>query len=202
MDSLKILVLSATAPKIIEQDHDYNGRGWIDSYINLFSSDSSIKLFVAYHTRYPDKPKQINNVNYYPVRDGLTYNFKPFNIIPRYLGKKECLKDIDNFMSILNTVQPDIVHLFGSEWCGIRLLKYCKFPIVLHLQGIVSIYNYSFLPNGTNLWNLYLNSLKVPIKTIKRISFPFLYKNFLYIAKRELEILLSFKIRIWKNRLG
>ena len=164
MDSLKILVLSATAPKIIEQDHDYNGRGWIDSYINLFSSDSSIKLFVAYHTRYPDKPKQINNVNYYPVRDGLTYNF-------------------------LNTVQPDIVHLFGSEWCGIRLLKYCKFPIVLHLQGIVSIYNYSFLPNGTNLWNLYLNSLKVPIKTIKRISFPFLYKNFLYIAKRELEIL-------------
>lgn len=189
MDSLKILVLSATAPKIIEQDHDYNGRGWIDSYINLFSSDSSIKLFVAYHTRYPDKPKQINNVNYYPVRDGLTYNFKPFNIIPRYLGKKECLKDIDNFMSILNTVQPDIVHLFGSEWCGIRLLKYCKFPIVLHLQGIVSIYNYSFLPNGTNLWNLYLNSLKVPIKTIKRISFPFLYKNFLYIAKRELEIL-------------
>ena len=87
MDSLKILVLSATAPKIIEQDHDYNGRGWIDSYINLFSSDSSIKLFVAYHTRYPDKPKQINNVNYYPVRDGLTYNFKPFNIIPRFRQK-------------------------------------------------------------------------------------------------------------------
>lgn len=189
MKPLTILVLSATAPKIIEQDHDYNGRGWIDSYINLFSSDSSIKLSVAYHTRYPDKFRQIGNVEYYPVRDGLTYNFKPFNIIPRYLGKKECLKDIDNFMNVINIVQPDIIHLFGSEWCGVRLLKECKFPVVLHLQGIVSIYNYSFFPNGINLRDLYLNSLKVPVKTIKHISFPFLYKNYIYMSQREQEML-------------
>ena len=186
---MKILVLSATAPKIIERDHDYNGRGWIDSYIGLFSSDPDINLSVAYHTRYSDKFQRIGNVDYYPVRDGLTYDFKPFNIIPRYLGKKENLKDIDNFKKVIDTVQPDIIHLFGNEWCGVRILKDCTFPVVLHIQGIVSIYKYSFLPNGKSLQDLYLNALKFPVKMIKHIAFPFLYKNFLYMSERELKMI-------------
>lgn len=67
-------------------------------------------------------------------------------------------------VKIVEEIRPDIIQVFGSEWCWGQVQLYTNIPVVIHMQGSIPPYynarlppNYSELDivryNGLNLRN-------------------------------------------------
>ena len=58
---------------------------------------------------------------------------------------------INKFKEVIDDFRPDIIEVFGSElYMGLAVIaaKELSIPCCLHVQGILSLYIYSFLPPG------------------------------------------------------
>ncbi len=108
--------------------------GWISSLMRVVEKSSDVELGVAYvNDGQPKNVETQDNVTIYPInihrtrvqlwRDVTTYQERDSLII------KGALKVIDNF-------RPDIIQIFGTEWCFGLLKEFTKVPIVIHIQGI------------------------------------------------------------------
>lgn len=137
---MKIAILTDTPPMLLGDQGEYCGRGWIDSFICHLARIKGIQIYVLYNSRTEKQVIQRNNVYYVPVRNSLTFSVKALNVIPRLLGFWERKNDIQKYIDIIEAISPDVIHIFGTEWIGIRLLQYPYRNILVHIQGFVSIW--------------------------------------------------------------
>jgi glycosyltransferase involved in cell wall biosynthesis len=135
-DSISVLLF---ANSVIDTTEIAGSGNWVISLINAFKqSDVNISVSVAFHD---PKAKRIEFIN----KDGINLIRIPLNggnsllnkfltnwlVIDRYKFAER------NYQEIIQSVNPDIIQIFGLESPYIRILGKTAQPTIIHLQGIV-----------------------------------------------------------------
>jgi glycosyltransferase involved in cell wall biosynthesis len=116
--------------------------GWLINAAKDLSNQEGIELSIAFPSNKASKFKELEGekVNYYP--------FAPIKE-----SDTKIIKENDNFKNLLNSVKPDIVHIYGTEMAHtLSMVNACNklnIKTVISIQGLVSIiekHMYSGLP--------------------------------------------------------
>lgn len=112
-----------------------NGTGtWIRPLANALISTGKVEIYnFTYSNNYIESPKRSDSGS---VKQWLFPRVRNKDI--RLLGKQ--------VETILNTIHPDIVHIWGTEsnWSSLYLHGYIKYPCFIDMQGILSSYYYFY----------------------------------------------------------
>ncbi len=154
---MKVLWLAPT-PSLYQTKSNYNslynGGGWVSSLEKLISRSESIDLAVGFFMdNEPFKSLQ-NNHTYYPIS---TSNNKFDKILNKLSFDRSTKKEVENIIKVIEDFQPDMIHIFGTEYSFGLISKLTKVPIVIHIQGILNPYDNAFFPPNDNLLNHFLN---------------------------------------------
>lgn len=182
---MRILYLSDTPISMKETKDGYNGRGWIESELELFQNDSDLLMGVAYNSKIELQKINEKNIIFYPIQSSYSFNFKILNVIPRWLNMYDSQKDVCKIQEAIDDFKPDVIYLWGTEWFGLNIVKKTNIPLVVHIQGISIPYYTCFLPPNHSTFNLLCNNIFTPISFLKANSLFFQKKRFKKMAERE-----------------
>jgi len=115
------------------------GGAWISSLERIIAQRDDCTLGVAFEYDKPAQKEQRGGTIYYPLYekrsrlreryiDSYTYKYHDQFLLA------EGLKVIDDF-------KPDVIHVWGSEWCFGLLAEKTRIPVVIHMQGCWSVYH-------------------------------------------------------------
>lgn len=117
--------------------------GWQDALQTLIGDNKEIELGIAFENYGNGEKKVIDGVSYFPINT-------TYNIWDRQRAKVGWQVTIDKTLcaaeKIVNEFNPDVIHVFGSEWCFGLLAERVKTPIVIHMQGSIPPYNNALMP--------------------------------------------------------
>ena len=135
----------------------YCGGGWMSSLQQELVKSPDVRLGVCFcHDGEPERVEQ-DGVVYYPVpnhrkalkdkiKDLLNFRDETRDEVlwPHYVGR---------FKRVIEDFKPDVIEVFGSElYAGLGALaaKELNVPCALHLQGLLSLSIYIYLPPGVS----------------------------------------------------
>ena len=152
---MKVLWFSVTPLSLkAEENTGIEGKGWISSLLQIALGIQDLELVVVYGNQSPFKKE---------VEETERLKIIPINIC-RY-GKRQIIKDmmtsreVDDFvisesLRIIQENKPDLIHVFGAEWCYGMLASHVTIPVVIHIQGLWSqIRNSLLLPGQSSLFD-------------------------------------------------
>lgn len=115
-----------------------HGGGWIASLERIVRSWNDCELAIAfeYHKNAPKEKR--NNVTYYPIWEKRS-RFRE-RYIDSYTYKYRDAFLLQKGLEIVNDFQPDVIQVFGSEWCFGLLAEKISIPVVIHMQGCWPVY--------------------------------------------------------------
>lgn len=135
--------------------HGYNGGGWVDALQQELKSKGITMALACYGDDIDCKKLRHNGYEYYFInRAKRTFAEKINNIFyPRTMKYEKASWSfyISQMKSIIDDFKPDIIQVFGSEQRYGLIAKYTDIPVVIHLQGILSGCQYTFLPPSVSL---------------------------------------------------
>lgn len=130
----------------------------------------AIQEFVDLHITYPYPYKKMayknEKTSYYPLYTG---NILISKLKELYLNEVHDETFLEQYLTIVNHVQPDIIHIHGTEYPFACLIPYVNVPVIVSIQGNITVY-YNKYKSGlgdkyihtqkwtTNLKNLFLSS--------------------------------------------
>jgi glycosyltransferase involved in cell wall biosynthesis len=146
---MKILWFTNTpslAADLLKQEN--LGGGWIGSLEKKLTERNDIDLAVAFqfNQSYPSKLKGPFTTYYLvPLKNNVFRKFyrRHFNII-------DIKKNIDHYLNIIEDFKPDVIHIFGTENDFGLIANKTKIPIIIHLQGIITVCDLKWIPNRMN----------------------------------------------------
>lgn len=160
---MKVLWFSVTPLSInVGENTGIEGKGWISSLLQIALGIENLEIVVVYGNNSPHK-KEVEEID--------RLRIIPINIC-RY-GKRQIIKDmmtyreVDDFilsesLKIIHENKPDLIHIFGSEWCFGLISKYVSIPVVIHMQGFWSqIRNCLLLPGQSSLFDRFKPELLI-----------------------------------------
>ena len=197
---MKVLWFSVTPLSInAGENTGIEGKGWISSLLQIALGIENIELVVAYENYSPQKKE---------VEETERLMIIPINIC-RY-GKRQIIKDmmtyreVDDFilsesLKIIHENKPDLIHVFGAEWCFGLLAKHVSIPVVIHIQGLWSqIRNSLLLPGQSSLFDRFKPELLThPLGFFARYQY---YNLSMERHRREEEILRTNKYFMCRTR--
>ena len=155
----------------------YNGGGWVASVQKEIMKCENITLGISFcQDGEPEKVMQ-DGVAYYPVpnhrksrKDKIIdlwkiHDVKRDEVLWPYYEEK--------FKKVIDDFKPDVIHIFGSElYQGLAARVTGDIPTVLHIQGLLYIYIYIYLPPSVSKCQYYMSGKGLKGK----------YHNYQYLA--------------------
>lgn len=138
-----------------QENSGYNGGGWVASIQKEFMKRDDITLGIAFcKDGEPDRVIQ-NGVTYYPVPNhSKSKKDKIIDLLRIHdVTRDEILWPYyeEKFKNVIDDFNPDVIHIFGSElYHGLAARVAGNIPMVLHIQGLLSLYIYILLPPGVS----------------------------------------------------
>lgn len=128
---------------IIKKVHgSYNGGGWISSLIEELCKKTNCTIAVGFfgHT---DEKQEYSNLVAYQIATGsiLQKAIRKISLLSPFAKKIErnSWKYYEKkLLSVVNDFQPDIIHIFGSEYQFGLIANQTTVPTLLHIQGILN----------------------------------------------------------------
>ncbi len=153
---MKVLWFSnslALASEVLSKESTVKGTGgWMGALNEIMKEE--VDLHVVFN--YPFKKESFfySNTYFYPVYTG--------NILWKWMKNRICTeipddKYLDSYLRIIHDVQPDIIHIHGTENSFLCILEHTIIPVVVSIQGNLTVYNHKFF-SGFN--GKYLNMQK------------------------------------------
>lgn len=135
----------AVSPSLYSCNGKNQGLGWIASLESIVRKDYEIQLAVAFEHNDDVFKVEQDGVIYYPM-----HVFKDRNDIERrkyYVDIEEALF-IPRCKQVIKDFQPDVIHVFGSEWCFGLVQEHTDIPVIIHMQGSHPPYQNALFPPG------------------------------------------------------
>ena len=157
----------------------YGGGGWLIALQNEISQQHNITLGICFCMDGQPKKVEQKSTTYYPIPNHKKTTKDKIMDIIHY---KDPSRDkilwpyyINKFKEVINDFQPDVIEVFGSElYTGLSTIaaKELNIPCCLHVQGILSLYIYGFLPQGMSEGDYYFS------QGIKKVYNKFQYLTY------------------------
>ena len=155
---MKVLWFS-NSPAAAYEDNLKGTGGWMVALDKAIQNN--VELHVAYLYPYKQMPFKNGETTYYPIYSG---NIIAENIKKRFLRIKR--RDFTNdFLKVIEMVKPDIIHIHGSENTFHSILSHVDIPVVLSVQGNLTVYAHKYL-SGFHGQSLNYKRGKCSIKSI------------------------------------
>ena len=136
--------------------------GWIGALQSeLTKRYPDLELGITFAS--PDSdPLKEGNVTYYPIRT--TDNNYLAKGLDRLLHSEKYQLDrlSQGMKRVMDEYKPDVVHVWGIEVQSAAIIPLINRPFVVHIQGLLSLYKYIYLPpsfskedlrRASNYWN-------------------------------------------------
>jgi glycosyltransferase involved in cell wall biosynthesis len=123
----------------------HNGGGWIASLEELVRGIPDVKLGIAFEHTDTQFRVDRDGVAYYPIRAGRSLKQRARRVF-RIEAEEEAL--IPHCLRVVSDFRPDVIHVFGSEWCFGLLARHTDIPVVIHMQGSLPPYYNARFPAG------------------------------------------------------
>ncbi len=146
-NNMKILWFNISVPKGYNSGNKSLLGGWQDSLEDIIKCQSNIELYVVF--KGIGNIQTIDNVTYIPIHTSFSYKDKLNNV---FSWKIEADKLLSQSIDIIKKCNPDIIHVFGTEWPFGLIAKYTDTPVVVHVQGAIAPYYNSKYPPGYNIF--------------------------------------------------
>lgn len=124
----------------------YNGGGWVAALAcKIFEYYPNIELSMAipWNEYFYDKHK---NITFYGIPN-IKHSFINYD--------KKLSKQLTIIKRIVDSCSPDIIHVFGSEHTGGMVCTVTNIPVVIHIQGILTLWEQAWLPYNMS-WGKYI----------------------------------------------
>ena len=152
---MKVLWFSVTPLSLNASDNTgVEGKGWISSLLQLALAIEGLELVVAYENYSPNK-KEIEESGRLKIVPINICRYSKRQIIKDMMTKKEVYNFvISESLKIVQEEKPNLIHVFGAEWCFGLLTSRTDVPVVIHIQGLWSqIRNCLLLPGQSSLFD-------------------------------------------------
>jgi glycosyltransferase involved in cell wall biosynthesis len=179
---MKVLWFSTTSANADEYyNEELKGTGgWLKSLDN--SLQQHVELNIAFYS-IRDESFKYKETFYYSIKRNQNVFIKILNRLGHSFFDKE---DINKYLTIIESVKPDIIHIHGTELPFACIIPLVKIPVVVSIQGNITIYFHKFL-SGFDKYYLRITDKRTT--SIKAMLFPqrFLlsYRLFEKIKTRE-----------------
>ena len=156
----------------------YNGGGWMSSLQNELENIDSVNLAICFCKDGEPSMVEQNGTIYYPVANHIkSKKDKILDLIHYNDVRRDEIRwkhYIESYKNVIKDFKPDVIEVFGSElYIGLATIaaKEMNIPCVLHIQGLLSLYIYTFLTPGVSKWSYYMSK-----------GFKGIYSNFQYLT--------------------
>lgn len=161
---MKVLWLSNT-PALGAEYLDNNSKikgtgGWMYTLNKLIQNQ--VELYVAFHYPYKLSNYKYEKTNYFPIYTG---NIVLENLKSRFFNLVYDDHFLESYLKIIKEVKPDIIHIHGTENSFLCLLDKIDVPIVISIQGNLTVYHHKFF-NGFNGRYLDVKETGISLKSI------------------------------------
>jgi glycosyltransferase involved in cell wall biosynthesis len=190
---MRVLWFEVTVPKNYSS-HNFHGAGWQDALEYIVKQNKDIELGIAFESNSINNTKKlIDGVEYFPLNT--SYNFIE-KLKNKFTWEVSRNKIIEISLKVIEEFKPDIIHVFGSEWCFGQVAEYTSVPVIIHMQGSIPPYINAFYPPGYNEWTEWIYSF-INFKLQSLIKLPLSWK------KRKAWVLQEEKtLKLVKNYMG
>lgn len=110
--------------------------GWMQALEKALTASGDIELHIATRARSGDAPGRFERggTTYYLVPDKRSLLRKRLDV---FLDREPHGYFVDQYLKIVDEVQPDVIQVFGSEMDYGLICKKTRIPVVIHIQGIL-----------------------------------------------------------------
>jgi len=171
---MKVLWFTPTPSMAESYLHDTPvGGGWIKSLEK--SIQDEVDLSIAFYHNKKVEPFNFNKTKYFPIKK--TKSSYVSKIIKRIFSRLESEDDVKLFKKVIEEVEPDIIHIHGTEFIYGLVQKNTSTPAVVSIQGNISVYTYKYFSGITFLDVLRFSRIKNWLKFQTDINDYFLFKK-------------------------
>ena len=159
--------------------------GWLASLENHLNKNTDVKLFISFYHNKPSLPFDYNKSTYYPVLKEKKSTSKIIErVFKRFNNNNEL--EIDRLVEVVKEVNPDIIHIHGTEENFGLIQKLVSQPVVISIQGIINPICEKFFSGMPRAVVKKYEPLKLKFSFHSQI---YRYKRFMAMAQNELDIL-------------
>lgn len=153
--------------------------GWLKS-MNKVLQDK-IDLHIAFYDLRATDDYTFEKTHYYPIKRGPIL----LEILKRRFLKFEAdEEDLDIYLSIINKIKPDIIHIHGTENPFGCVVGKTKIPVVVSIQGNITVIKHLFF---RGIERKYLNISNLSFASIPSFLFNENFKSYLeHFSKKQL----------------
>lgn len=152
---MRVLWFSVTPSLYGANSVKHNGGGWISSLEEMLHNVPDVALGVVFEHTDKCFRQERNGVTYYPINVWKS----PFHkLYYNYIKGTEELYIIPACLKAINDFKPDVIHVFGSEWCFGLITQWTNIPVVIHMQGSMPAYYNARFPAGYSTADIFFNN--------------------------------------------
>ncbi|WP_302461271.1 glycosyltransferase family 4 protein [Bacteroides clarus] len=119
--------------------------GWQDSLQTILMEHTNLELIIAF--KGSGEVKKRDGVTYLPIH----LNFSRWERLKsNYTWNIEADKLVKAAKMVVENAQPDVIHVFGTEWPFGLIADMTNIPTVIHIQGAIGPYYNAFYPPSYN----------------------------------------------------
>jgi glycosyltransferase involved in cell wall biosynthesis len=116
----------------------HNRGGWLSSLEKELSVHNEIDLHIAFYFNKKIEPFVFNNTHFHPIFQKNTCSKIERYFSRLFLRKNNNHIDIQELLKIVEFVQPDLIHVHGTEENFGLIQNQTKIPVIISIQGILS----------------------------------------------------------------
>ena len=178
---MKILWFSNTPANAFAKNKSKGTGSWLVP-LNEALQDQ-VELHVAFP--YPYKIEDFFNekTSYHPIYTG---NLVLSKLQNKFLNRVYDDEYLPRYLEIINLIKPDIIHIHGSEMPFACLIPHVKVPVVLSVQGNITVYYNKFM---SGLGDKYIHISKFTLNPLDIAFSTNFYHNYKQREKKsEIEL--------------
>ncbi len=113
--------------------------GWLKALDQALQKH--VDLHIAFYKESSSAFKY-GETTYYPIKSNESIYRR---LINRYTGKIIDNEDLDKYLSIIENVKPNIIHIHGTESPFGCIIPHVDIPVVVSIQGIITVIYHKYL---------------------------------------------------------